>query len=140
MKKMAWVANHAPGKEQIEMAKEMGYEVVLAPDWVLGKIGQVPPEASEEDVAKIAVEVANWANSVPASAALVQGESGLVYSLVSLLMSMGIKCYHATTRREAVERQRPDGSVEKTSVFRHVRYREYVAVVESGDNDYNEEF
>ena len=61
--------------------------------------------------------------------AIVQGEPGATFYLVSLLQSRGVRCMHATTVRESVEVGQPDGSVRKTNTFKHVMFRNYLAEV-----------
>jgi hypothetical protein len=60
-----------------------------------------------------------------ANAVWIQGENGMVFSIVSILLSYGINCYYSTTKRETNEVQTPDGSVQKTSIFRHVQFLKY---------------
>jgi hypothetical protein len=59
------------------------------------------------------------------NAVWIQGENSMVFSIVSILLSYGINCYYATSKREVNEVQMPDGSVQKTSTFRHVQFLKY---------------
>jgi len=56
---------------------------------------------------------------------LVAGEPGATLMLVSMLISEGIDCFYATTKREAVETVLPDGSTKKESRFVHIQFRQY---------------
>jgi hypothetical protein len=58
----------------------------------------------------------------------VAGEPGLVVSVVSILQTRGIACWHATTARRVVEVVSMDGSVRKESRFQFVRWRQYTDV------------
>lgn len=58
----------------------------------------------------------------------VAGEPGLVVSMVSILQTRDIACWHATTGRQVVEVVLPDGSVRKESQFQFVRWRQYADV------------
>ena len=71
----------------------------------------VSPEASEEDVAAIAVSLAGKTVALGASAALVEGEFTLLWRLVYELRNQGIACYSATSARG--------------TPFQFVRLREY---------------
>ena len=55
---------------------------------------------------------------------LVQGDFGATYSMVLFIRNLGFKGIYATTKRNVVERE-VEGKVIKTSVFEHVRFREY---------------
>ena len=52
----------------------------------------------------------------------IQGEFTFVYALVNMLRAENITCIASTSERRAVEK--PDGT--KVSVFRFVRFREYL--------------
>ncbi len=55
---------------------------------------------------------------------LVQGDFGATYSIVSFIKSIDMVAVYATTRR-VVEEKEIDGKIVKTSVFEHVRFREF---------------
>ncbi len=94
------------------------------------KFPNVPPEADEEEIKQLAEKyfqmiVAAFdscANEPFENAVHIQGEFTLVYRLVSLLKSSGIKCIASTTRR--IVKEHDDGS--RTYQFDFVRFREYV--------------
>lgn len=85
----------------------------------------VPPEADEAELATLAAATLEAAMEHKPAAAMVAGEPGLVALLVAGLQARGVRCYTATTRREAVEALQADGTVRKTSTFRFVRWRAY---------------
>lgn len=55
---------------------------------------------------------------------LIQGDFGATYALVNFCQSLKLVTLYATTKRNAVEKS-IDGKMVKTSVFEHVRFREY---------------
>ena len=55
---------------------------------------------------------------------LIQGEFGGCYEMVNFVKSLGLIAVHSTTKRDVVEKK-VDGKVVKTSVFEHVRFREF---------------
>ena len=56
---------------------------------------------------------------------LVQGDFGATYSMVTFIRNLGFKAIYATTKRNVIERE-VEGKVIKTSVFEHIRFREYL--------------
>ena len=119
--------NHPSDKwseAQMKAAKEKyGYVV----DY---KFPEVPPEADEEEIKKLAdkyfrmitAAFDSCANEPFPIAVHIQGEFTLVYRLVSLLKSSDIKCIASTTRR--IVQENDDGT--RTYRFEFVRFREYV--------------
>jgi CRISPR-associated protein Csx16 len=80
----------------------------------------VPPEASEKDLAAIAG--ACVAQMPPgATHALVQGEFTSAFEIVRRLQQRGVTCVAATTERQVEE----TGDGRKTSAFRFVKFRAY---------------
>lgn len=88
---------------------------------------QVPPELP--DVAEHAQPIWNWLRkeASPKDYVLIQGDFGMSYATVQLAFSLGITPIYATTRRESVEENLPDGSVRKTNRFAHVQFRAYTS-------------
>ena len=56
---------------------------------------------------------------------LIQGEFGAVYHMVNFSKSLGLIPIYATTKRETIELKVNDKIIKK-SVFRHIRFREYL--------------
>lgn len=56
---------------------------------------------------------------------LVQGDYGAVWLLVQHALAQQLVPIYSTTAREVQEVLRPDGSIEKKSIFAHVRFRQY---------------
>lgn len=97
--------------------------LALAPRIVDLAFPEVPPDASEDDVKKMAEDLLE---KVPegTSHAMVQGEFTLTWFLVHGLNRRGIQCLAATSRRDVVT---GEGGV-KTVRFRFVRFRSYSLV------------
>jgi hypothetical protein len=54
--------------------------------------------------------------------AMIGGAPFFMSTLEKVLLAHGIEPVHAFSKRESVERGRPDGSVEKVAVFRHAGF------------------
>lgn len=126
------VLNHPLSPEQIEdLSKTWGVNsdaiITLLPElktlWA-----NIPPEADDVQVCMHVQPVIDWARSkdiglLPGDIIIIGGE--LVATLAVIAgMDKDILPVCATTRRESVEKTMPDGSVQKTNVFRHVRFRQ----------------
>lgn len=57
--------------------------------------------------------------------ALVQGEWGYVYDTVNFCKENNIIPIYATTERVVSESTQEDGTIEKTSIFKHVMFKRY---------------
>ncbi|MEZ4687226.1 MAG: CRISPR-associated protein Csx20 [Bacteroidia bacterium] len=95
------------------------------PEKLQQRWSQVPPEP--ENITEIAQPIWDWLTKVttPGDHVLVQGDFGMTYATVHHAFQLGLIPVYATTRRESQEVQLPDGSVRKTLVFAHVRFRKY---------------
>jgi len=56
---------------------------------------------------------------------LIQGDFGAAYSMVNFAFLSGLIPVYATTERESVETQMPDGSVKLERIFKHRMFRRY---------------
>lgn len=88
------------------------------------KWSNVPPELASLDEFMIDFENFIKANAKKGDLALVQGDFGVTYKTVKFCKKEGIKVVYATTKRVTKESV-IDGKVVKSSVFTHVRFREY---------------
>lgn len=57
--------------------------------------------------------------------ALIQGDFGACFLMARFAIERGLIPIYSTTRREAVEQSRPDGTVRLVHHFRHRRFRTY---------------
>jgi hypothetical protein len=86
----------------------------------------VPPDASSDEVVKLALGLLARIESLPLQAAMVQGEFTLTFYLVAALQSRGIPCYAATTRHITESVILPGGAAEKKARFEFVQFRRYI--------------
>lgn len=126
------VLNHPLSKEQIEdLDKAWGVKedaIITLPQDLKSLWANIPPEADDVQVCLHVQLIINWARGkdiglLPGDMIIIGGE--LVATLAVIAgMDKDILSVCATTRRESVEKTMPDGSVQKTNVFRHVRFRQ----------------
>ncbi len=98
-----------------------------------GKYGQIidiefpiiPAQIDEEEVENLANDYAEKVTKYNPEAVMVQGEYSFTYRLVNKLKEFGITCISACSERMTTIEANPDGSCQKTSVFRFVKFREY---------------
>ena len=86
----------------------------------------VLPEASEEEIEKMSTELVQEIMALDPDVVMCEGEFTLTFSTVTKLKREGMKVLAACSKRETTEEKMPDGSARKASVFRFVRFREYV--------------
>ena len=126
-KKTMWfVSIHSPMPEQIEEAREMGYELVHVKSPVF--------ESPEEDRWVAWLNLFRTIPVKPGDAIVVMGEPAWIAAIVRMherdnvhvINSEGdvvpvwtLDLYTTFTRRKVEEKVMPDGTVKKTSVFKH---------------------
>ena len=126
------ILNHPLSPEQIEdLSRAWGVgsdAIVSLPPELKTLWANISPEADDIQVCMYVQPVINWARSkdiglLPGDIIIIGGE--LVATLAVIAgMDKDILSVCATTRRESVEKTMPDGSIQKTNVFRHVRFRQ----------------
>ena len=109
--------------EQLDAAQELGLGQL---ELINYKMPMVDPSASAEEAMSLARDIAAKVVGAGGRGAFVAGEFSLTVALVAALRACGVRCFTATTSREVVETTAPDGAVVKISVFRFVRWREYI--------------
>jgi hypothetical protein len=120
--------NHVPTNEQLQDLRQKGFiEIVESTDQIKKIWSNIDPYLNEMGRNKLASIIVDEILEKQINAVWIQGESGMVFSIVSKLLSYGIDCYYATSKREVNEIQMPDGSVQKTSIFRHVQFLKYIS-------------
>jgi hypothetical protein len=112
------LTQHAPTAEQIEAGVFDWAERRGAITQLL-TFSSVPTKRMVEDRA---FHLALVAASAGVSYAMIGGASYLMGPLVEALKNEGIKPMFSFTERVSVETTLPDGSVSKTSVFKHVGF------------------
>ena len=124
MKKFVSIMNHTLTAEQLEQAKNFKGETLEVLE-IKGPI--VDPTASKDAVYDLARE---YLDKLPKDTHYVNimSDFGFTVAVATLLQSGvygDIIPIYATTNRVVNEVSNPDGSVTKTAVFKHVRFREY---------------
>lgn len=128
------ILNHPLSSEQIEdLSKTWGVNsddnaIITLPPELKTLWANIPPEADDIQVCNHVQPLINWARSkdiglLPGDMIIIGGELVATLAVVAG-MDKDILSVCATTRRESVEKTMPDGSVQKTNVFRHVRFRQ----------------
>lgn len=131
---MILLLNHTLTQAQIEDAKNsLGVEKFVYMDDELKALWSRVPS----DIVSIATylqPVKDWAldaclrrndNIKSDDYILIQGDFGATYHMINWAKQNGLKPIYATTKREAVEELQIDGTVKKTAIFEHERFREY---------------
>lgn len=85
----------------------------------------VPANADTEAVSALADECCAHIYSFGADAVLVQGEMSLAFAVAGRLQRIGMTVLCACSERVCETSVLNDGSTERRSVFRFVRFREY---------------
>lgn len=113
--------NHASsdwGEQQKDAADKYGVTVDIS-------FPTIPSTLESNRVKELAKKTFEAIRLVNPEAVLCQGEFTYTYELVRLLKDEGIKVLAACSERVAHEVVRDDGTVEKKSEFKFVRFREY---------------
>ena len=127
MKNVLVVMSHNLNQEQINGLNEMGLNPVILSNVnsdLANTCKQIDPNFSKADIQKIADSVVREAVSLGATTLMIQGEPSLFFSAVENAKDRGRQCLVATSERVSVERENADGTVVKTNVFKHVKFRQ----------------
>ena len=123
MKKIFINFTNHPSKDweenQIKAARGYG-EIVDVP------FPMVEAECTEAEVDELAHGFCRRICAYEPVAVLCQGEFSLAYQVIHLLKEKGITVLAACSQRDVREEKKEDGSMEKTAIFRFVRFREYL--------------
>ncbi len=119
--------NHRLTGQQADDARaSLGVGRIVAPPEAIQSLwSQVPPEI--DDLGPYLAPVFTWlaAEARPGDFVLIQGEFGATFLAVREAHRLGLIPVYSTTSRQAVEEHLPDGRVEISHVFGHVRFRRY---------------
>ena len=114
-------SNHAS-----ETWSEKQYEAAMAYGGVIDiSFPEVPAEADESEISIIADNSFFRIMSENPTAVLVQGEMSLSFAVVRRITAAGIPVICACSKRCCETVLREDGSTERKSVFKFIRFREY---------------
>lgn len=123
---MILLFSHQLTHEQVVDAQNMGVtEFISMPTDLKQKWGNVP--ATLHSLSHYAEDFWAWVGSVAQENdyALIQGDMGMVVMGVERLWEIKVIPVYATTQRLVSETLQLDGSVVKTSEFKHVMFRQY---------------
>jgi len=126
MKKMFLLFSHTLTNEQIEDAKKslgVGEFVSLSDD--LQKLwSNIPPDITDLD--SYLKPIKNWLQNRVSKEdyVLIQGDFGATCKMVAFVKEIEAKAVYATTKRD-VQEKKVDGKIIKTSVFKHIIFREF---------------
>lgn len=94
----------------------------------------VPAEAKEEEICRLACEQAGYIASLHPAAVLCQGESCYTYAMVDSLLHQGIRVLAACSQRQVREYRTADGQLRRDSAFEFVQFREYSRALNKTDS------
>ncbi len=116
-----WTAQQKTAAQQALQVES----IVVPPAEVKRLWGQIPADLPRlGDVLK---PVGRWLESEGEAGdfVLIQGDFGACFYMVQAAFRLKLIPIYATTRREASEIRLPDGTIQMTHCFRHVRFRRY---------------
>jgi len=126
MPKMFLLFSHTLTQEQKEDAKNsLGVgEFIKLPPSLQELWSNIPPDI--KDITSYLEPIKAWLkeNIQIGDYALVQGDFGATCKIATFVKEQGAKAVYATTKRN-VEEKLLDGKVIKTSVFKHIIFREF---------------
>lgn len=126
MKKLLLLFSHILTEDQIKDAqKNLNCdEIIYLPKELQEKWSNVNPskiENNELDKIKEFVEK----NINKKDYVLIQGEWGFTYKMINFAKEKGYIPIYSTTKRKSTEIICDDGSLKKTMIFKHVKYKRY---------------
>ena len=100
-------------------------EFVKVPEPISNIWSNIPPDV--ESISEILSPVVVWLSDQASTGdvALIQGDSGACYIMVTIAFDLGLLPVYATTERITSEKSQKDGAVKIERQFRHVRFRKY---------------
>ena len=119
--------SHALTSEQVKDAQEkLGCkDIISLPYDLQQKWQQIPPEGElNNSIIKPFIYYLSHETEV-GDYVLVQGEFGVSFMIVNWCLKNNRIPIYATTKRVVKEEKKPDGSVEKVTLFKHVQFRRY---------------
>lgn len=127
MRKLYLLFSHRLTDEQRKQALEQlkVKEIKYLPEPLQKAWSNVPPDVPY--INDYLAPIKEWLDSEadPGDYVLVQGDFGAAYIMVNWAFSKGFVPVYSTTERAAEEKMGPDGEVQLSRRFSHVRYRLY---------------
>ena len=115
------LSNHPSDKwsdEQLVAGKEYGEIIDI-------QFPAIDPNISNQEMNILVDEYYNLIQEYDHPVVMIQGEFVFTYRMVNKLKRNGIKAVTSCTARIVTEKFQADGTLEKTSLFRFVCFREY---------------
>lgn len=112
--------------QEADARASLGVEKIETMPAAVGAVwGDVPADAPA--IFDHLAPVRDWLqdSARPGDYVLIQGDFGACHLMARFAFENGFQPIYATTKREATEETRADGSVRLTHRFRHVRFRAY---------------
>ena len=112
--------------QEADARLSLGVDRIVVPPPEISRIWvEIPPDADE--ITTHLAPVFSWLSDCARhnDYVLIQGEFGATFILVHEAIRLGLVPVYSTTRRQAVEQHLPDGKVEISHIFSHVRFRRY---------------
>ncbi len=127
MSSLFLIFNHKITPIQVQDAKDsLGIErIIEMPDALKELWRQIPSELPE--ISDYLMPLKEWllSQAVKGDHALIQGDFGACFIMVSAAFGMGLIPVYSTTKREAVEEQAEDGAIRLVHQVKHERFRKY---------------
>lgn len=121
MKKLVNLTQHSFSKEQVEECQSKGFNVVDTTDKVKGLL-TFTTRPTVAEMWDRAGDLAIYAIERQATAVMCGGAPYFMPVLEQVFDGTGIRVVYSFSERVSVETTQPDGSVVKTSVFKHVGF------------------
>ena len=125
--KLFLIFNHqfTPAQEADARASLDVSSIETMPENIKEIWGSIPPDLPA--VGEYLEPVRQWLSDYakPCDYVLIQGDFGACFLMVNFAFEHGLIPVYSTTKREAVEEHRPDGSVKLTHHFNHQIFRKY---------------
>ncbi len=111
--------------QELDAKKSLGItDFVALPQELQNLWSNIPAHLAKLDDYLIPIKEYIRTNAKDGDMVLIQGEFGSCYEMVNFVKSLGLIAVHSTTKRDVIEKK-IDGKVVKTSVFEHIRFREF---------------
>lgn len=127
MPKLHLLFNHTlTPKQEADALVSLGItQFVSLPDALKQIWGNVPSDL--ESLAQYLQPIKAFVSDQkkPRDYILIQGDFGATYHMVNWAMQNDLIPIYATTNRQSVEEMQADGTIKKTAIFAHERFRRY---------------
>lgn len=115
--------------QEKEALNHLNVDKIIFPNDDVKNLWRNVPPASEMIIAYLN-PVINWLKNTwkRGDYVLVEGDFGATFIVLQNAFSFGVIPVYATTKRDAIEKKLPDGTIRSNKVFKHVIFRRYETV------------